>query len=265
MNFNGIFQRAAQTATLPTDYGQRLPVGIHTVVLERYETKSAPKNKNQTIVEADFTVAESSDPSAIGSTRRWSWFLDSDEYGYANGRALTFAGVIGQCVGDATPAPVLADQLNTPGQPGRGITLKVVIKPVLLKDGSPRKSAKGEPVTNMDAIAVPNTPEQIQAMRARLDSEKPSTYGQQQTQTAQAGPWAQAPAAQAFPVQFQQAPPEQAPAWGQQAPVTTPAGAWGQQAPAPQVQPATQQPSPQVQPATQQPAGGFLLGNVQRR
>lgn len=266
--FSGLFQRIG-SAKPPGDFLPRLGLGTHKVVLERYEPKLSDKNKQQVIVEADFTILESPIHQPMAS-HGWPFFPGSDEYGYGDGRAAGFIQTIGQCIGDTTPTDVLGDQLSSPAQIGRGVTLLVTVTQVFNRDGSPRLNRKGEPITNANFAPIPQDLASVAATRAHLDQIKPLVLNAQKQRAPQQGQgqpqWGQpAQPQQGYPNQGQ---PQGQPQWGQppmqqqaqsyppQGQPPTPQGPqWG----APQGQPQWGQPPAQVAQPQPGAAPGFPM------
>jgi hypothetical protein len=170
--FSNLFRQVG-SARPPATYTDRLEAGEHKLVLERFEPKVITKKNNTqaVIVEADFTILEST-THKTGETRGWSWF-PGDEFGYQDGRVRAFVETAGACVGDATEAAELCEQLSEPSQPGRGIEMMCKVVTVINKDGSARLSSKGEAITNANFYMIQQTLEQVANNRKELDNMKP--------------------------------------------------------------------------------------------
>lgn len=149
-------------------FTSRLAIGSHTLLLKRFNVKESAKGKGK-IVEADFTVLESTTANP-GETKGWAWFIGAAGFAgqYEEARLKGFIETVGACIGDSSEISTIGASLAGPAQAGRGLTLKCVVSAQTERDGSPKKSPKGEIYTQIDWLVVPQTLDDIEKARKLL-------------------------------------------------------------------------------------------------
>lgn len=166
--YDAIFEGIENAKPIST-WTKNLAVGTHTVALAKYRIKKSDKEMGN-IVEADFVVLEST-AHEQGEKRGWAWFIDAPGWTgkYNTSRAKDFLKEMGKCIGDSRPTKDIGADFVSKKQNGRGTQIKVVVTPVFNDDGSPKLRKNGEPVTNAEWTAIPQSLEDVAEMRSQLD------------------------------------------------------------------------------------------------
>lgn len=241
MSMNDVLDGLEATGAL-TEFAARLPIGEHDIAV-RFFRMTNTRGKGRKI-ETEFTVLKSTASGIEGAARGDSWFIDQQEHPgmepghYAKLRMDAFVAAVARSLGqspdDATPArdangnvelkrdgtprtvgdivkrAVLADLLS-PTNPGRGVVLHVSSTQPS-KNGNPVVRRDGSPAVNNSYNGIPQTLENIKAVREHLDKTAPMKASQpaapQHVQPQYQAP-APAPAPQPapFPATPQASPP----------------------------------------------------------
>lgn len=168
--FDAIFE-GIENAKPIASWTRNLGIGEHTVVLNGYRVKRSEKEFGN-IVEADFVVLESS-VHEENEERGWAWFIDAPGWTgkYNQARAKDFLKEAGKCVGDERSTKEIGADFVSKAQKGRGLTLKCRVTPVLDDAGKQRLRKNGEPITNAEWTAVPQSLTDIAELRAQLEGD----------------------------------------------------------------------------------------------
>lgn len=166
--FDAIFE-GIENAKPIASWARNLGVGEHVVVLTKYKVKKSEKEFGN-IVEAEFVVSEST-VHTEGEERGWAWFIDAPGWTgkYNQARAKDFLKEAGKCIGDERTSKEIGADFVAKTQKGRGLQLKVRVTAVMGDNGEPRLRKNGDPITNAEWTAIPQSLEDMAQMRAQLD------------------------------------------------------------------------------------------------
>lgn len=167
----GMFEDIAGAGDL--NQFDRAPDGTHVAILTKYEVK---QSRNQgAFISATVTV-ESSDKCQAGTMFDCAWFIKcgGDRQKFENQRARYFGQAVVEGLGgsrddEKTISKILGSFIDAK-QPGRGVAVLIKVKTKYNDDGSPKKSAKGNPIKDVDYFKVDQTKGDIARRRKWLEN-----------------------------------------------------------------------------------------------